>query len=235
MNVALILSGGKGTRIKSDIPKQYLTVGGKPILMYCVKTLSSSKEIDAVQIVAEIVWQETILGWMEEYGGKEKFRGFSKPGKNRQLSIYHGLKDIRSYADEKDFVLIHDAARPGLTTRMIRGCFDMVSGHDGVTPVLPMKDTVYCSTDGKKIASLLKRDRLYAGQAPEIFRLGVYYEANKRLFPERIMKINGSAEPAVLVGMDIVLMSGDENNFKITTKEDLYRFQALVEKGKICQ
>lgn len=229
MNTALILSGGMGTRICSEVPKQYLNVGGKPVLMYCVEALLFHKRIDAIQIVAETIWQESILSWLKQYGRIDKFRGFSSPGKNRQLSIYQGLQDIRIYADNDDYVLIHDAARPLLSDDMIERCFEAVLGHDGVVPSLPMKDTVYLSIDGRIVTSLLDRAQLYAGQTPEIFRLGRYYEANKCLLPEKIMKINGSAEPAVMAEMDIVLTKGNENNFKITTKADLECLKKILD------
>ena len=91
-----------------------------------------------------------------------------------------------------------------------------------------MKDTVYQSRDGKAISSLLDRNSIFAGQAPEVFLLGKYYEANRRLFPEKILEIKGSTEPAIMAGMDIVMIPGDEGNFKITTREDLERFRQLA-------
>ena len=71
----------------------------------------------------------------------------------------------------------------------------------------------------------MDRKQVFAGQAPEVFKLGPYYEANRVLLPDEILKINGSTEPAVLAGMDIALIDGDEQNYKITTKEDLLRFE----------
>lgn len=115
---------------------------------------------------------------------------------------------------------------------MTTECLEAIEGHDGVIPVLPMKDTVYESEDGKTISSLLDRSRIYAGQAPELFRLGCYYEANRQLLPERILKINGSTEPAVMAGMKMAMVAGDENNFKITTKADLERFQDIVKTNR---
>ena len=96
-------------------------------------------------------------------------------------------------------------------------------------PVLPMKDTVYESRDGKTISALLNRSQIYAGQAPEVFRLGAYYQANKRLLPDNILKINGSTEPAILAGLSIAMIPGDEDNFKVTTAADLERFRRLAE------
>ena len=125
-------------------------------------------------------------------------------------------------------VLIHDAARPLLSRELIAGCVKAVSEHDGVLPVLPMKDTVYFSEDGESVSSLINRNMVYAGQSPEMFRLIPYLKANEALMPDAIMAINGSTEPAVMAGMDVVMIPGDEKNFKITTKEDMERFKEIV-------
>lgn len=239
MTIALILSGGTGTRLGADVPKQYIEINGRTIISYCMETLFFHPEIDAVQIVAEPAWQQLIFQeleklWTEgeEKGTaaefRQKFRGFSVPGTTRQLSILNGLEDILQYASVEDIVMIHDAARPCLTTGLVTRCLEAVNGHDGVLPVLPMKDTVYLSEDGAVISSLLNRSQVFAGQAPEFFVLGKYYEANKVLLPEKILAINGSTEPAILSGLDVAMVSGDEGNFKITTKADLERFQQML-------
>lgn len=231
MNVALVLSGGTGTRLGANMPKQYLEVNNKPILIYCLETLCGSTQIDAIQIVAAVEWQETILSLLEKYHLATKFKGFSLPGENRQLSILSGLRSIREYATDESLVLVHDAARPNLSKELIDKCFEAIEGYDGVLPILPMKDTVYLSEDGKQITSLLKRSQVYAGQAPELFRVGAYYKANEALLPDKIFEINGSTEPAILGGLNVAVIPGDEGNFKITTQADLERFMELV-KGK---
>lgn len=231
MNIALILSGGTGTRMGMGTPKQYIGVKGKPIIAYCLEILLLHKSIDAVQIVADEMWRETVLQCMASLcvqGAEEKFRGFSTPGKTRQLSILNGLEDIRKYAGDSDYVLVHDAARPLVTERLITDCLAAIQGHEGVLPVLPMKDTVYQSEEGNKISSLLDRDRIFAGQAPEAFVLGRYYDANRVMLPERILAVKGSTEPAVLAGMDVVMIAGDEANFKITTQQDLRKFEEII-------
>ena len=111
---------------------------------------------------------------------------------------------------------------------MLSACVEACREHDGVVPVLPMKDTVYLG-DGRKITSLLDRGRVFAGQAPEAFLLGKYFEANRCLMPNQIDRINGSTEPAVMAGMDIAMIPGDEGNFKITTQMDLNRFKILLD------
>ena len=233
MVVALLLSGGTGSRLNAEIPKQYIKINEKPIISYCIEQLLKHEGIDKIQITAAPQWHQTIRNCLEkndspQFENKRKFQGFSQPGKTRQLSIYNGLTDILTYAQESDTVLIHDAARPMLSAQMITDCIEAMRDHDGVVPVLPMKDTVYQSIDGNNIDALVKRNEIYAGQAPEVFRLGLYYKANKALFPDKILEINGSTEPAILAGMDIVMIPGNEGNFKITTTEDLERFRRVA-------
>lgn len=233
MNIAIILSGGIGSRCGAGCPKQYIEVNGVPMIGFCLETIFSHKGIDAVQIVADEDWREYILDHFPEtekhFGASRKFRGFSDPGANRQMSVYHALSDIREYAEDNDTVLIHDAARPFVQAVQISRCLADMEGHDGVISVLPMKDTVYMA-DGKSICSLLDRERVYAGQAPELFKLGEYYEANRTLLPDRILSVSGSTEPAVMAGMDICLSEGDERNFKVTTAEDVEKFEIIAER-----
>ncbi len=227
MNIALVLSGGVGSRLGADIPKQYIEVNGRTIISRCLDTFEGCEHIDAIQIVADEKWQETIAKYP-----MGKLKGFSKPGATRQLSIVSGLKDIGKYAEETDWVIIHDAARPLVTEGLVERIIDEASMHDGAMPVLKMKDTVYYSADGGVITSLLDRNCVYAGQAPECFRLGKYYRANMELSEEQMLKINGSTEPAIMAGLDIAMVEGEEQNFKITTAEDLERFRGLMTKGK---
>lgn len=227
MNIAVILAGGMGIRLGGSLPKQYIEVMGRPVISYCLDIFEGHDEVDFVWIVAEERWRDFLLKW-----AGAKFKGFSMPGKNRQLSIYNALADISRFADEKDLVIVHDGVRPLLSGGQISECINACRTHEGAVPMLPMKDTVYMG-EGGKITSLLEREKIFAGQAPEVFRLGAYFKANKRLLPEKILSINGSAEPAVLAGMDIAMIPGDENNFKITTRADLERFCRIVEENGI--
>lgn len=134
-----------------------------------------------------------------------------------------------------DYVLVHDAARPYLTDAMIRSYFAAVQDgdrkYDGVLPVLPMKDTIYFSEDGKAVSQRLPRERLFAGQAPEVFAFLPYLRANEALMPEAILEINGSSEVALAAGLSVRMVPGEEKNQKITTAFDLEEFGRQVQKG----
>lgn len=224
MVTALILSGGTGTRLGGDIPKQYIKVNNKSIISYCIDVFIKHPMIDFIQITASDEWHELISAEINS----NKFKGFSPPGQTRQLSIFNALKDILNYMSDDDYVIIHDAARPLLSGSTITECLLTAEKCDGALPVLPMKDTVYFSEDGNSVTSLLNRSKIFAGQAPEAFRLGKYYKSNTDLLPDRIFEINGSTEPAIMSGMNIAMFPGDENNFKITTKADLERFKNII-------
>lgn len=242
MNTAIILAGGTGSRLGEDTPKQYLKVKNRMIITYCLETFFTSKYIEGVMIVADPVWHETILTEINALISKLQkkssckcvFLGFALPGKNRQLSIYNALAELKKNPETAGAVIIHDAARPLVSAELIEKSFKAYEGHDGVMPVLPMKDTVYMSEDGRRVTRLLKRETLFAGQSPEIFNLDKYYQATKDLLPDKVLSINGSSEPAVMAGMDIAVVDGDELNFKITTKMDLERFERIVcEDGRV--
>lgn len=228
MRIALILSGGIGTRLGYNIPKQYIPVGGRMVITHCLRIFGDHSQIDAIWIVADERWHEEIYKQMPETV-IEKFKGYVAPGANRQRSILNGLEAVISSTSDSDsdIVIVHDAVRPLVSESLISACVEACSRHDGVLPVLPMKDTVYWG-EGEHITSLLSRDKIYSGQAPEAFRLRKYYEANRKLIMDGIDRINGSTEPAVMAGMDIVMIPGDEDNFKITTPADLERFKLRI-------
>ena len=236
--VAIILSGGTGNRVGGSVPKQYIEVAGKPVISYCMKTIFSHELIDAVYIVADEIYHDLIgseIEKLESKGCKKSlFRGFVKPGVTRQMSIYNALVDMESVSGAEniigydDVVIIHDAARPLVSKKLLTGCIEAARRHDGVMPAFQVKDTVYVSKDGGTVNSLLNRNEIYAGQAPEAFRFGPYFDANKKLLPDKILSICGSTEPAVLAGLDIVIIEGDEANFKITTQADLKRFKEIM-------
>ena len=162
MNYAIILSGGIGTRLGLDMPKQYYEVNKKPIIRYVIETMEQCEVVDGFVIVAAEEWQEYV---QNQNFLPEKFLGFALPGENRQLSIYN-----------------------------------------------------------VQVSALLERKKVFAGQAPESFRFGKYLAANEALLPEKILKNNGSTEPAILAGMHIEMIPGDERNYKITTDVDLKKF-----------
>lgn len=230
MNIAIILSGGVGTRMGSDIPKQYIKIGEKPVLFYCMETFLKTKDIDYIIVVVADEWKDYVISLLGVLHPSKPIY-YALPGATRQYSIYNALLEAkRNGAGEKDIVVIHDAARPLVTRELICSCLDGCKEADGVLPVIAVKDTLYRSVDGNHITNLLNRNELFAGQAPEAFRYGKYLKLHEETSHEELIKISGSTEIAYKGGLNIKLIKGDEMNFKITTPEDLSNFESIIKK-----
>ncbi len=231
MNYAIILSGGTGTRLGSEIPKQYIEVGNKPIILYCAETMEKAECIDQICIVAAKEWQDTVREWMEK-AKISKFKGFAEAGKSRQHSLINGLEFFAERnPEEGSKVLIHDAARPNVSIELLTRCMEGLESADGVLPVIPVKDTMYLSEDKKKISGLLNRDQIFSGQAPESFDFAKYYKINLELSDEEISLVRGTAEIAYRKGLEVALTEGEEINYKITTTADLEKFKDQIERN----
>lgn len=227
MNIGLILAGGVGTRMGADRPKQYLLAGGRPIIAYALRIFEKHPEIDRIVLVADKAWRDYIDEWLL----KEKITkpvDYANPGATRQHSIYNGLKCCADFAKETDIVIVHDAARPLVSDKIISDCIAGAKEKGGAMPVIPVKDTVYRSADGSTITNLLTRSEIFAGQAPEAFRFGSYYEVHNSVTEEEIARTMGSSEIAFRHGIEIKLVEGSERNFKITGREDLERFEQIL-------
>lgn len=230
MNIGLILAGGVGTRMGADRPKQYLIAGGKPIIAYALKIFDMHEEIQRIVLVADDAWRDYIEEWIE----KEEIQkpvNFAQPGRTRQHSIYNGLKCCADFALANDVVIVHDAARPLVSNQIISDCIAGALEKGGSMPVVPVKDTVYRSVDGNVITNLLTRSEIFAGQAPEGFLFGKYYDLHNSVSDEEIGTTNGSSEIAFRHGIEIKLVQGSERNFKITGPEDLERFEQILKEN----
>ena len=229
MNYTVVLSGGKGIRLGQERPKQYIEVNGKPIIGYCLDTFQKHDRIDGIVIVADNGWHEYIKNYIST-NGIDKFVCFAPAGISRQHSILNGLKALKEQKVQDDsIVIIHDAARPNVSKEIIDSCIDQLMNYDCAMPILPVKDTVYMSENGKEISSLLNRDTLFAGQAPESCRLGQYYSINAELTDVELQEVRGTSAIAYSKGLSVGLFPGSEKNYKITTASDLEKFMQEIE------
>lgn len=228
MNISIILSGGIGSRMGLNQPKQYVEVNGHPIISYCISIFLNNKQTDALVIAVAEEWKDFIKNLVENLKPQKPVY-YAQAGETRQYSIYNSLKVVKEngYKDN-DIVLIHDAARPLVSNELIERCYEGCNEADGVMPVIPVKDTIYLSKDGKTIDSLLDRRQLWAGQAPETFKLGKYLKAHNDMDREDLLRINGSTELAYKAGLRCHMVAGDPMNFKITTPEDLSNFESII-------
>ncbi len=229
MNYCIVLSGGIGSRVGADIPKQYIEINEKPIIAYTLDRILNAGCFDRLIIVAAEQWRDYIDSNIKEFYKKNNIQiCYARPGATRQESIYQGLLECMKFnVSGKDNVLIHDAVRPLLSEELLRECVKALENSEAVMPVLHVNDTIYQSDNGCGITALLERETLYAGQSPEGYRLKRYFEINTRYLSD-LEHIRGSSELAYKGGMEVSFIKGEVSNFKITTQEDLQRFAQIV-------
>ncbi len=212
-------------------PKQYLMVGQQPVIAYCLDIFEKHCEIDHIVIVAAEEWRPFIQEWVDRKG-ITKFFGFADAGRTRQHSILNGLEVSTGCTPHDGVVIIHDAARPLVSDQIISDCLAGAHQDGGAMPVITVKDTTYFSRDGKQIDQLLDRSCLYAGQAPEAFRLGEYLAIHHQVDDDEIANTAGTSQIAYKHGMKVRLVKGSERNIKITTVEDLNTFEVILSENE---
>ena len=213
-NYVLIVAGGKGLRMGGDIPKQFLPIGGKPILMRTIDAFRSV--LDDVKIV--LVLPADQHDYWQELCRKHDFRSpelIANGGATRFHSVSNGLNLL---PDDKDAVVgVHDGVRPFVSAETIRRCFSAAAEGKAVVPVVPVVETLrQILPDGKSLTR--PRDEYRLVQTPQTFPLALLKEAYRQPFSEAF---TDDASVVEALGKEITMVEGNRENIKITTPSDL--------------
>lgn len=210
--VALIPAAGVGARMGSKIPKQYATIAGKAMLQHVVDTFCSAPDIDQVYVVVSAADE-----YVSELSLPERCTLLRCGGDTRQASVTNGLLAIADRVDEDDWVLVHDAARPGLTVELIAKLIAFVKDDEvGGLLALPVVDTIKRSNGHGRAEQTVARDMLWAAQTPQMFRHAQLLQAL-----QRVKDITDEASAMEALGLHPKLVEGSARNFKVTQPEDL--------------
>lgn len=226
MNCAIIMAAGKGKRMKVDINKQFILLNGRPILAYTIAKFQKSSFIDEIIIVAA---SDEINFCKNEIVYKYGFNKVKKivcGGKERQDSVMNGLMA----AKESDIILIHDGARPFVNDRIISEGIKYAKTYGGAACGITPKDTIKVKNNECFSEKTLDRSRLFCVQTPQCFRYREILKAHMHAKENNIFATDDTMIFEML-GNKVYLYEGSYNNIKITTPEDLYSAQKLVESG----
>ena len=216
MNSAIIVAGGTGSRIGGDIPKQFMEIGSKEILSYSVETFSNHAEINEVIIVSHGKWLDHVK---ENHPNCKVVKG----GNTRQQSVKNGLN---SCLNASKSILIHDAARPLISSEIITNCIQALESADAVAPIMDSSNSLV-DWDGQK-AKFINRDNIKEVQTPQCFNKEVIQKALN-------IGIEGTDEIGLLLQVIpnsiITFVPGAEKNRKITSKDDLIIIKSLINHG----
>lgn len=212
----VIPAGGSGLRMNIDTSKLLLELGGKPVICHSVELFLSDPEIGTIVIAAS----DKVLPTFSELFGKQQNVHLIKGGRTRQQSVWNGLQYLKEMgaAAAESRVLIHDAARPGVTMDIVTRIKQALGVADAAIPVLPVKDSIKRVTEDGVVLESLTRTGLVRIQTPQGFRFDSIYQAHKNLLQSEAVP----TDDAQLLegGTQVVTVNGSERNLKLTTFED---------------
>ncbi len=224
MVFGILLAGGSGTRINANMPKQFVEIGGKPVLYHTVKNLLHVSRLSYLYISVHPNWLNYTRKMVEDRFPEDARRiRLILGGKERQDSINHAVAAIsRDFkVKNKDIVLIHEAARPFATPELFDSCIDGAMAHGCAVCAQPASDTMFVSADGEMIDHIPDRRTLFHGQAPDCYNLKQFIRLEAQLTPEQRSQVTGDAQIWTMNGVPIHMIPGTAENFKITTKRDM--------------
>ena len=220
MNVAIILAAGNGTRLSNNIKKQFIKIHDKQLFLFSFDSFCSSN-IDKILIVSS---KEDINYVRSLVSSNEKFLDVIAGGETRQQSVKNALDYLKGILADDDVILIHDAARPLIKFPLINEVINKTIEYDCCSLILPIKDTII-SLSNNNYESTLERDKLASVQTPQGFKFKIIYEAHQKAIHS---SATDDAQLVKNLGLNIHLIKGDEQNFKITTNEDLNYFEYIL-------
>lgn len=229
MNIAVIFAGGTGQRMNSKaLPKQFLMVHGKPIIVHTIEKFQNCTEIDSIVVVSLADYISTVDALKRQYH-LTKIDKIVPGGKSGQESIFNGLKAAKSIStSENDIVLIHDGVRPIIDDKTIRSNVECVLKNGSCITVAKSIETVLVLNDGA-ITETVDRSSCYMGRAPQSFYLNDIYKKHLRAISEDKLNFIDSAMLMSYYGTKLFTVEGPTNNIKVTTPIDFLILRALLD------
>lgn len=230
MNVAILTAGGVGSRFGQEVPKQFLSVNDKPLIIYTMEKFQNHPEIDYIAVVCLKGWEDMLTAYAKQYN-ISKLRWVFHGGESGMKSIQNAVFGLRDVLDDSDIVLVQDGIRVNTNNRIISECIRVTKDKGVAIATIPLAEAPFYLDNGS--ISCLDRNKLLRTQTPH----GIYYGKLVSLHKEANQKgIKDSVATCTLMvelGYPVYFYDGAETNFKITTMDDIEMFKALLAVEKI--
>lgn len=226
MVAAVIFAGGVGARMKSaDIPKQFIEVDGKPIIVRTLEVFSQHPGVDKIYVSCLESWINVLNAHIQHYGIK-KVEAVVPGGSNGYESIHNGLMAAAEGASPDDLVLICDGVRPMISNQLISNCIRETAEYGSAVPVTPSIDSVLESKDGTYCNKNYPRSEMFITQAPQGYTFEKILWAHEEAAKRNITNPTSSSELLIELGEAVHIFIGERQNIKVTTPEDLYTLRS---------
>ena len=229
MNIVIIFAGGTGQRMNTrTVPKQFLELHGKPIIVYTIEQFQQHPLIDGIVVVMLENWIDHFKGLVKRYC-LDKIAAVVPGGDSGQASIYNGLKKASELYTPDSTVLIHDGVRPLIDEKTITSAIECVKEHGSAITVSPAIETITLEDSSGKIGQIIDRSKCKLAKAPQCFVLDDILSAHEKAISEGKNDFIDSASLMQYCGYDLYTVECSPENIKITTPSDFYIFRAIVD------
>lgn len=229
MNVALIIAGGSGHRMGQEIPKQFLTINDKPIIIYTLENFQNNEHIDEILVVCIDGWHDVLRAYAKQFN-ITKLKYVISGGGSAQESIRNGVNKLHEIHGEDTCVIIHDGIRPLVDESVINDVIEKCHKYGNAVTSLPYNEQIFVINDELTTKQYIPRETLRRVSTPQAYKLGKLYSSYKKAFEQNI-GISGSSyvnTMMVELGETLYFAKGSDKNIKLTTKDDFYIFKAYV-------
>lgn len=229
MIVAIIIAGGVGHRMDQEIPKQFINVGDKPVIVYTLEAFQEHPQVDAIEVVCLDGWQEVLKAYARQFG-ITKLRWVTTGGASGQESIRNGVYELEGELADDDICLVHDGVRPMLDPEVITDVIRVAEYYGNAVTSMPYNEQIFLvdGDDPTTTTKYIPRETLRRVSTPQAYRFGLLDSKYHEAF-EKDVGIDGSSYTntmMVQLGVRLHFAAGSDRNIKLTTPENLEFFRA---------
>ena len=227
MNAVILTAGGVGSRMNNNIPKQFLTVNNKPIIIYTLEAFQNHPNIDLIIVACLAGWEQILSAYATQYD-ISKLKYIVPGGSSGQESITNCLNKLKEVCTDNDIVMVHDGNRPLVSDMIISDSIAVCVSKGNSVAQIPCTEALITTEDQKTSSELLNRDLVKRTQTPHTFRFKKLYDAYDEIKKRGETEAVAPCAVMMKLGEKIHFSNGSEENFKITTPTDLKIFEALI-------
>ncbi len=233
--IAIIIAGGSGHRMGQDIPKQFINVNDKPILMYTLDGFQKHPQIDAIEVVCIDGWHDVVWAYAKQFN-ITKLKWITSGGETGQESIRNGVYNLKDICKEDDIIIIHDGIRPLVDDTVLTDVIKTAREKGNAVTSMPYNEQIFVvdEKDNTTTTKYIPRETLRRVSTPQAYTYGKLDWAYHKAFEEKIGIYGSSYTNTMMVelGERLNFAAGSDKNIKLTTKDDLEMFKAYLKAEK---
>lgn len=233
MNVAVIIAGGVGNRMGQEIPKQFINVYDKPVLIYTLESFQKHPQVDAIEVVCIDGWQDMVWAYAKQFN-ITKLKWIVTGGASGQESIRNGVYNLEEICGDDDIIIIHDGVRPLVDEEVLSDVIIKCKQYGNAVTSLPYNEQIFIVDDDISTTKYIPRETLRRVSTPQAYKFGKLDWAYHEAFEKEIGIYGSSYTNTMMVelGERLYFAAGSDKNIKLTNKDDLEIFKGYIKNQK---